>query len=145
MLTKDNNHWSYASEGMSDLVKEGRKLTWKKSYNDTKRRKVVEDFKFSINIYEVRQSRYLNVRMLGRYDMTSDHGLDELCSDLFSLSLTHKLIAVDAQYLEMVVEESKDGQTNIDESVMKAMMDIQKKIVKQLSRRKPRCQVQQRW
>lgn len=144
MLIKDNNDWSDASKGMSDLVKEGRKLTWKKSYNDTKRRKVVEDFMFSINIYEVRQSKYLNVRMLGSYDMTSGHGLDELCSDLFSLSLTHKLIAVDAQYLEMVVEESKDGSTNIDNEVMEAMMDIHKKIAKQLNKRKPRCQVQQR-
>ena len=66
------------------------------------------------------------------------NGLDDLCADLFSLSLTHKLIAVDAQYLEIVVEKSKNGQTNIDESVMKAMMNMQKKIVKQLSRRKAR-------
>lgn len=137
MLSKDNNDWWCASPSMSDLVKEGRKLTWKKSYNDTKRRKVCEEFKFSINIYEVRQAgRYLKVRALGAYQMPN--GLDELCADLFSLSMTHKLIAVDAQYLDMVVEESKDGQTNIDESVMKAMMNIQKKIVKQLSRRKAR-------
>lgn len=142
MLAKDNNVWCGATKAMSDLVEEGRKLTWRKSYNDTKRRKVVEDFKFSINIYEVRQSKYLNVRMLGRYDMTSVHGLDEFCADLFSLSLTHELIAVDAQYLEIVVEKSKNGQTNIDESVMEAMMDIHKKVVKQLSRRRARCQVQ---
>lgn len=135
MLAKDN--WWDASPAMSDLVKEGRKLTWRKSYNDTKRRKVVEEFESAINIYEVRQAgRYLKVRMLGKYRMPV--GLDELCADLFSLSLTHKLIAVDAQYLEIVVEKSKNGQTNIDESVMKAMMDIQKKIVKQLSRRKAR-------
>lgn len=141
MLTKDNDDWSSASTSMVDLVKEGRRLSWRKSYTDTKRRKVCEDFKFSINIYEVRQARsYLKVRMLGKYQMPT--GLDELCADLFSLSLTHKLISVDAQYLEIVVEKSKNGQTNIDESVMKAMMDIQKKVVKQLSRRKPRCQVQ---
>jgi hypothetical protein len=148
MLTKDNNdapyafdNWSVASKGMCDLVKEGRKLTWRKSYNDTKRRKVVEDFKFSINIYEVRQAgRYLKIRILGKYQMPNE--LDELCADLFSLSLTHKLVAVDVQYLEIVVEKSKNGQTNIDDSVMEAMMDIQRKIVKQLSGRKPRCQVQ---
>ena len=137
MLTKDNNGWWPASKGMSDLVKEGRKLTWKKSYNDTKRRKVVEDFKFYINIYEVHQAGgHLKVRILEKYQMPN--GLDELCADLFSLSLTHKLIAVDAQYLEMVVEESKNGQTNIDESVMRAMMNIRNKIVKQLGRRKAR-------
>lgn len=137
MLTKDNNDWWGASPVMRDLVKEGRKLTWKKSYNDTKRRKVVEDFEFSINIYEACQARsHLKVRMFGKYRMPT--GLDELCADLFSLSLTHKLIAVDAQYLEIVVEKSKNGQTNIDESVMKAMMNIQKKIVKQLSKRKAR-------
>ena len=137
MLTKDINDWWDASPAMSDLVKEGRKLTWKKSYNDTKRRKVVEEFKFSINIYEVRQAGgHLKVRILEKYQMPN--GLDELCADLFSLSLTHKLIAVDAQYLEIVVEKSKNGQTNIDESVMKAMMNIQKKIIKQLGRRKAR-------
>ena len=146
MLTKDNNDWSGASKGMCDLVKEGRKLTWRKSYNDTKNKKVSTDFGYCVNIYEVRNSEeclYMEVRMLEQYHLPRD--LEELCSDLFDLSLTYKLIAVDAEYLDIVVERSKDGQTNIDESVMKAMMDIQKKIVKQLSRRKPRCQVQQRW
>ena len=136
MSERYNDDWSPACSSIIELVEEGRRLSWRKSYNDTKRRKVVEDFKFSINIYEVRKSRYLKVRMLGKYQMPNE--LDELCADLFSLSLTHKLISVDAQYLEIVVEKSKNGQTNIDESVMKAMMNIQKKVVKQLSGRKAR-------
>ena len=35
-----------------------------------------------------------------------------------------------------MVEESKDGSTNIDETVMGAMMDIQKKVFKQLHKRR---------
>ena len=136
-----NNDWSQASKLMTELVQEGRKLSWKKSYNDTRRKKVVKDFKYTVNIYEVRQAgRYIKVRILEKYRMPN--GLDELCAGLFSLSLTHKLIAVDAEYLEIVVEKSKNGQTNIDETVMEAMMNIQKKVIKQLKGRKPRCQVQ---
>ena len=71
--------------------------------------------------------------MLGKYRMPN--GLDELCGDLFSLSLTHKLVAIDAKYLEVIVEESTNGETNIDETVMEAMVEIQKKVAKQLKTR----------
>ena len=134
MAIDKTQNWSGASKLLNQLVDEGHKFSWRKSYNDTKKKRIVEDFKFILNIYEVRKSRYLKVRMLGKYRMPD--GLDELCADLFSLSLTHKLVAVDVKYLEMVVEESKDGSTNIDETVMEAIMDIQKKVAKQLQRKK---------
>lgn len=130
MLNRFNDAWSGASKLLNQLVDEGHKFSWRKSYNDTKKKRIVEDFKFILNIYEVRKSRYLKVRMLGKYRMPN--GLDELCSDLFSLSLTHKLVAIDAKYLEVIVEESTNGETNIDETVMEAMMEIQKKVAKQL-------------
>ena len=120
---------------MVELVHEGQRLTWRKSYNDTKNKKVVKDFNYGINIYEARSSEeYMEIRWLGNYHLPEE--LEELCADLFDLSLAYKLVAVDAKYLEIVVEESKDGSTNIDETVMEAMMDIQKKVSKQLQRKK---------
>ena len=146
MAIDNTNNWSPASPHMTRLVKEGRILTWRKSYNGTKDKKALTEFKGIVNIYEVRSSEvyiygthtgeYLEIRTLGKYHLPK--GLDVLCADLFDLSFAYKLVAVDAEYLEIVVEESKDGSTNIDETVMEAMMDIQKKIVKQLSRRKAR-------
>lgn len=144
MAIDKTQNWSPASKSLDELVHEGRRLTWRKSYNDTKNKKVVEDFNYSVNIYEVRiaedyiyetrKYEYMEVRMLGKYYLPKD--LEVLCADLFDLSLAYKLVALDAEYLEMVVEESKDGSTNIDETVVKAMMDIQKKVVRQLQRKK---------
>lgn len=143
MAIDKSQDWVSASKSLIELVHEGQRLTWRKSYNDTKNKKVVDDFKYMADIIEVRISEeyiytkrfeYIEVRRLGKYYLPKD--LENLCADLFDLSLTYKLVAVDAEYLEIVVEESKDGSTNIDETVMKAMMDIQKKVSKQLQRKK---------
>ena len=144
MAIDKSQGWHWASKSLIDLVHEGQRLTWRKSYNDTKDKKVVDDFKYSIDIIEVRISEeyiyetkrfeYIEVRRLGKYYLPKD--LENLCADLFDLSFAYKLVALDAEYLEIVVEESKDGSTNIDETVMKAMMDIQKKVSRQLQRKK---------
>ena len=144
MAIDKTQDWSPASKLMSELVHEGQRLTWRKSYNDTKNKKVVKDFNYGMSIYEVRSSEeyiygtrkyeYMEIRWLGNYHLPED--LEDLCADLFDLSLAYKLVAVDAEYLEIVVEESKDGSTNIDDEVMEAMMDIQKKVAKQLRKRR---------
>ena len=144
MAIDKTQNWSPASKSLDELVHEGRRLTWRKSYNDTKNKKVVEDFNYSVNIYEVRipeeyiyltnKYEYMDFRILGKYHLHK--GLDEICSDLFDLSLAYKLVALDAEYLEIVVEKSKDGSTNIDDEVMETMMDIQKKVSKQLHKRR---------
>ena len=135
MAIDKTQDWYPASKLMSELVREGQRLTWRKSYNDTKNKKVMSNFKYGINIYEVRNSEeYMEIRWLGKYHLPDE--LEGLCADLFDLSLAYKLVAVDAEYLEIVVEESKDGSTNIDETVMKTMMDIQKKVAKQLHKRR---------
>ena len=137
MAIDKTQDWSPASKLMSELVHEGQRLTWRKSYNDTKNKKVVKDFNYDISIYEARSSEdyiYDEIRWLGNYRLPEE--FEELCADLFDLSLAYKLVAVDAEYLEIVVEESKDGSTNIDETVMEAMMDIQKKVAKQLQRKR---------
>lgn len=144
MAIDNKNDWIPASSALTKLVKEGQRLTWRKPYNDTKNKKVVADFNWSAVIYEVRNSEanlfwtqkyeYMEVRILGKYHLPED--LDELCADLFDLSFAYKLVVVDAEYLEMVVEKSKDGSTNIDDEVMETMMDIQKKVVRQRQRKK---------
>ena len=140
MAIDKTQDWSRASKLESELVHEGQRLTWRKSYNDTKNKKVVKDFNYGMSIYEARSSEeyiygnkkheYMEIRWLGNYHLPEE--FEELCADLFDLSLAYKLVAVDAEYLEIVVEESKDGSTNIDETVMEAMMKIQKKVSKQL-------------
>ncbi len=132
------------SKSLEELVHEGRRLTWRKSYNDTKNKKLVTEFHLCTNIYEVRNTEdyiytakpfeYMEARMIGKYYLPKD--FDDLCADLFDLSLTYKLVALDAEYLEIVVEESKDGSTNIDDEVMEAMMEIQKKVAKQFNKRR---------
>ena len=144
MAIDKTQDWVPASKSMDELVHEGRRLTWRKSYNDTKNKKVVEYFNYSVviyegriaedYIYETRKYEYTEVRMLGKYHLPRD--LEDLCADLFDLSLAYKLVVVDTEYLEIVVEESKDGSTNIDETVMEAMMDSQKKVARQLQRKK---------
>lgn len=147
MAIDKTQDWSPASSILTKMVKEGQRLTWMKSYNDTKNKKVVKDFNYGMSIYEARSSEeyiydiyetrkyeYMEIRWLGNYHLPEE--LEELCADLFDLSLAYKLVAVDAEYLEIVVEESKDGSTNIDETVMEAMMDIQKKVAKQLHKRR---------
>ena len=126
-------HWTESSKSSQWFISTWGKQGWRGSFLATKGSSTIKRWAVNeISIVEVTPGTEedgvdLWERELGRYIMPEF--LDELCADMFDLSFTHKLVAINCEFDELYVERSANGDTNIDDTVMEAIGQMNQRIL----------------